>query len=146
MIIDDVIKQTHWTSDGRLYVLVKLGVEHAAETVALVMNAQEPFCALLVDRAEVTLALAEDVWLREAHRLPSAQVSAPRFRLITFQAVFDFDVVGFMARISTALAAANVPIMPFAAYSTDHLLIPAAHFDNASAALDQLGLRETKSQ
>lgn len=141
-----MIAQTRWASDGRLYVLVKAGVEQAAEAVALMADTHEPFCALLVDRYEVTLALAEDVWLREAYRLPSAQMSAPQFRLITFQAVFDFDVVGFMARISTALAAANVPIMPFAAYSTDHLLIPAAHFDTAILALSSIGLNQHLSQ
>jgi hypothetical protein len=141
MTIEEMLARTRLVSDGQLYVMVKVSVQQAGAAVQIVTASHEPFCALLVDTAEVTLVLAEDVWTLHARRIANATVSAPRFRLITFEAVFDFDVVGFMARVSAALAEAHVPIFPFAAYSTDHILVPEAHYNAALVALEQIGLK-----
>jgi hypothetical protein len=43
-----------------------------------------------------------------------------------------------MAVLSNALAAAGVPIFPFAAYSRDHLLVPADQFDLALVTLEAM--------
>ena len=45
------------------------------------------------------------------------------FRLITFDVDLPFDTVGFISRISRALAEANIPILVFSSYHTDHILI-----------------------
>lgn len=141
MTIEEMLARTRLVSDGRLYVMVKVDVAEVVAAVKVVTAVHEPYCALLVDAAEVTLVLAEGVWMQHVGQIANATVSAPRFRLITFEAVFDFDVVGFMARVSAVLADAHVPIFPFAAYSTDHMLVPEAHYAAAIAALEEIGLR-----
>nr|PZN52048.1 MAG: hypothetical protein DIU68_15355 [Chloroflexota bacterium] len=43
-----------------------------------------------------------------------------------------------MARVSAALAEAGISILPFAAHTRDHLLVPADQFDKARATLEKL--------
>jgi hypothetical protein len=65
-------------------------------------------------------------------------VSDTKYRLITFDVALDLTLVGFMARVSQALAEARVTILPFAAYTRDHLLVPVEQFDRAWARLEKL--------
>lgn len=133
--LDDLLKQTKLVVDERAYQMIKLphvGITAAAGIIAAM---RDPFCALIVDPDEVTLVLPAEAWDEFSRRLPAAQVADTRFRLITFAMVFDFTVVGFMARVSAALATAQVPVFPFAAYSTDHILVPEAKLDAALSAL-----------
>jgi hypothetical protein len=53
----------------------------------------------------------------------------------------DPQLTGFMAALAAALAARGVPLVPIAAATRDHLLVPAARLDDALAAL--AGLRES---
>ena len=61
--------------------------------------------------------------------------------LITIDVELEPDLVGFMARVSRAMADANVTILPFAAYARDHLFVPERAFDVAIAALENLRSR-----
>lgn len=45
------------------------------------------------------------------------------WKLITIDIVFEFEVVGVMAKLSTALAKVGISILPIAAYSRDHILV-----------------------
>jgi hypothetical protein len=46
--------------------------------------------------------------------------------------------VGLMARITQILAAAKISVMPFAAFSRDHIFVGEADFDKAMQVLGQL--------
>jgi hypothetical protein len=59
------------------------------------------------------------------------------YRLLTFDIELDLNVVGFMAEVSSILAAANVPIMALSAFSRDHLLIKQNDLANALKALGE---------
>ena len=48
------------------------------------------------------------------------------------------DLVGFLAAVTTALAAAGVPVLPLAASRRDHILVPAADVQRAQEALSAL--------
>jgi hypothetical protein len=61
--------------------------------------------------------------------------------VITFDIALEMSLVGFMARISQALADANVSILTFAAFTRDHILVPIDQFDIALAALEKLKSR-----
>ena len=98
----------------------------------------EPFCALIVDKDEVSLVIPADAFEDFKEKLPDNQASPKPYRLITFDIELDFSLVGFMATISRVLADAGIPIMAFAAYSRDHLLVPAEQFSVAMAALSKL--------
>ena len=66
------------------------------------------------------------------------RVAESSYRLITFDLELEPTLTGFIARVAEVLAAANVPILPFAAFSRDHLLVPSDRFDAAWAALQKL--------
>lgn len=45
------------------------------------------------------------------------------WRLITFNVILPFELVGFIAKISTKLAKEGISIFVISTYSTDHILI-----------------------
>lgn len=62
------------------------------------------------------------------------------WKIITFKAVLEFNLVGFLAKISTALANENISIFAISAYSTDHILIKKENLTKAIKALEKLGI------
>jgi hypothetical protein len=136
--VEQILSQAAFYSDNQDYVL--LGLPAAAVTAAAGVIAEigEPFSALLVDKDEVTLLIPAEALPDFAPRLPGHEAAAEPYRLITIDIALEPDLTGFMAVISAALAKAGVPILPFAAYTRDHIVVPAAHFDAALSALERL--------
>ncbi|MBI5159276.1 ACT domain-containing protein [Candidatus Micrarchaeota archaeon] len=60
------------------------------------------------------------------------------FRLFSFDGVLPFSLVGFIARVSSALAGEGVSIFVVSAFSTDHFLVKEKDFEKAVKALEQL--------
>jgi len=61
------------------------------------------------------------------------------WRRLTFDVVLPFELVGFLARVATALADADVSIFALSAYSTDHVFVKDADMERARATLTALG-------
>ncbi|MFH0874866.1 MAG: ACT domain-containing protein [archaeon] len=61
------------------------------------------------------------------------------WRLLTFDMVLPFELVGFMAAVSTVLADAKVSIFAVSGYSTDHILVKNKDLTKASKVLEKLG-------
>lgn len=59
-------------------------------------------------------------------------------RLITLTVHSSLDAVGFVARITSALADAGISVNPIAAYHHDHLLVPSDRAAEAMAILERL--------
>ncbi len=138
MNADQVLENAVFSSDGAPYVLVKLPAAAIIVAASIVAEIGAPFCTLIVDRHEVTLVVPDEAVEEFAARLHGHEVSKETFRLITLDTVMPLDVVGVMARLSAALAKAQIPIFAFAAYSRDHVLVPASHFEAAMSALNNL--------
>lgn len=68
------------------------------------------------------------------HALASDAREGP-WRCLTLEADLPFDVVGFFRRFADALADAGIPILPFASYRFDHVLVPEARLDDAVVAV-----------
>ncbi|MCB9451702.1 MAG: ACT domain-containing protein [Anaerolineaceae bacterium] len=134
----EALQQAILYTDNQDYVLVKLPPKAITAAAGVVAQVSEPFCGLLVDKDEVTLILPVDAWDDFKNRLPGHQTSAEYYRLLTFDIELPFDMVGFMAFVSQALAAAGVSILPLAAYSRDHILVAAAQLDTAMVTLRKL--------
>ena len=47
----------------------------------------------------------------------------------------DFSQTGILAAIATPLAEAEIPIFTMSTFETDYVLVPAAHFENATQIL-----------
>jgi hypothetical protein len=115
--------------------VASLPLEHYGEAVACLREA-EGFVSLTRDKDEITLIVAEETWHKIAPRFPGA-VAQERRRLIRFDTVLDFSVVGFIAEISSALAEADISILSISTYRTDAVLVHEARFDDAVNAIKQ---------
>jgi hypothetical protein len=121
-------------TDGIDYRLIHLLPADLPVAASLLAEIGSPFCALIADKDEITLLLAQPVWERVASRFPDHRVAAP-YRLITFDLPLDFALVGFMALVSAILAQAQVSILAISAFERDHIFVPAASFQTAWDAL-----------
>ncbi len=90
---------------------------------------------LLRDAHEVTLLLDEIDWRAMRHAARDARVEGG-FRLVTFNLELDWDVVGYLARVTEILARAGISVGALSAFSRDHLLIKQ---DDLGKALRVLG-------
>lgn len=136
--VSQILAEARFYSDDKPYLLVKLPTSGITAAAGIVAEISDPFTALVVDKDEVTLVVPHEAVEEFAPRLRQHVVSTQLYRLITVDVVLDPDTVGFMAALSTALAAAGVPIFPYAAFSRDHLLVPAEQFDLALATLESM--------
>jgi len=90
---------------------------------------------LLRDAMEVTLLLDETDWQTMRHAARDARVEGG-FRLVTLDIELGWEVVGYLARVTTILAEAGISVGALSAFSRDHLLIKQ---DDLGKALRVLG-------
>ncbi len=134
-----------------LELLKKTRVEIAPETFTLISLRHEDWLKLLEnpelsprmtapfmifkDKFETTLLLDEIDFEMIRYAIRDAKTERG-FRLLTFEIVLDFSVVGFLAEISRVLADAEISIVAVSSFSRDHILIKQ---DNLANALKILG-------
>lgn len=136
--IREALVRANFYSDGDSYVLAQLPAKAIVAAAGVVAEIGEPFCVLIVDKDEVSLLVAAEALEHFGGRLRGHVANQQRYRLITIDAVLEPTLVGFMAYISAALAEAGVPIFPYAAYSRDHVVVPADQFEKAMETLERL--------
>lgn len=119
-------------------ILRKARLVVAAGTFHVVSLGHESWQALLADpdrspRAESQFLIFKDGWevtivvddkdfLNLRPGLDNARFESG-FRLLSFDAEMDFDVVGFMAAVSSILADAGISILPISSFKRDHVLV-----------------------
>ena len=89
---------------------------------------------LLRDEHEVTLLLDETDWRTMRHAVRDARVET-EFRMLTFDIELDWNVVGFLARVTEILSGAGISCGALSAFSRDHLLIKQDDLGNALRVL-----------
>ncbi len=136
--LDDVLRRTRLLTDDHLYAFIRLPNSEFSATLTALSDLSAPFSVFIFDQHETTVVCPADGWLHVVDCCPSAVREGTDFRLITFDLVLPPTLIGYMARISAVLAAAQVPIFPFAAFSRDHILVPASQFQVAWDALTAL--------
>lgn len=136
--VEQALQAAQLYTDEIEYRLVHLPSRAIMAAAGVIAEIGEPFAALLVDKDEVTLVIPADAVEVYERRLREHRLSDTTYRLITFDLELEPTLTGFMARIAAALAAAQIPILPFAAFSRDHLLVPATQFEEAWATLKTL--------
>ena len=63
------------------------------------------------------------------------------WKLLTFDMVLPFELVGFLATVSNAFAEEGIPIFAVSAYSTDHIFVKEEDLPKAKEKLRTLGCR-----
>ena len=112
---------------------IRVKVHGETFAVAKVDRIPENFFAI-VNYSGLTAVVPENE-LEKLERLECER----NFRLLTFEAELPFDLVGFMARVSAALAEKGISILVFSSYSTDHVLVRDRDLDQALNALREIG-------
>lgn len=82
------------------------------------------------DKWEVTLVLDEEDFAAIRDAVSASRVEHG-FRMLSFDVKLEFNVVGFIARITSILAEAGVSVLPISSFSRDHVLV--RQIDLASA-------------
>lgn len=80
---------------------------------------------------ETTVVCAEDA----LDRLDPPLRSEGGWRRITFPGPLPWELVGFLADVAGRLASAGIPFTAMAGFTTDHVLVRAAHADLAVEVL-----------
>ncbi len=138
LTVEQAIKQAVIRADDARYRMIHLPARAITVAAGILAHVGEPFAALIVDRAEVTLVIDAELVPDFEDRLRDHRISDAEYSLITFDLPLEPTLTGFMARISAALAQVGIPIMPYAAFERDHLLVPADQRDHAIAVLQAL--------
>lgn len=60
------------------------------------------------------------------------------YRIITFSMILPFEMVGFISKVSAALAKEKIPIFLISAYSTDHVLVKQKYLNKAVKEIKKL--------
>ena len=61
------------------------------------------------------------------------------WKLLTFDMILDFNIVGFISKISKVLADEGISIFVISSYSTDHILVKRKDLENTIGCLEELG-------
>ncbi len=136
--VRQALQQAHLYSDRVDYSIIKLPPRAITVAAGIIAEIGEAFCALIADKDEVSLIIPAEAVDDFASRLKDHRASPTPYRLITFDLKLDFSMFGFMAVVSKTLAEDEVPILPIAAFSRDHILVPSVQFDIALQALQKL--------
>ncbi len=106
------------------------------ETFAIIKS-KSPYpqaFATIIDKNEITVVIDQ------------SKISGEEFiaiekdwKLLTFDMILPFGLVGFLAKISSALAEDGISIFVVSAYSTDHILVKCNDLENAKKKLSELG-------
>jgi hypothetical protein len=129
-----IIAQTRLFTDAKRYVILKIDLLHGADVVLVSEKLRAPFVAYLRDKDEGTLVLSEEAWEQIRPSLSVLDIS-PLYRLITFDAPLDFELVGYFAALSAVLVDVGASIFALSAFSRDHIFVTEADFDRAWEAL-----------
>jgi hypothetical protein len=136
--VEQALQTAKLYTDHIEYSLIHLPARAIMAAAGVLAEIGEPFGAVIADKDEVTLVIPAEAVPVFAKRLIDYRAGEMNYRLITFDLELEPTLTGFMARVSSALADANVPILPLAAFSRDHMLVPADKFDAAWDALKRL--------
>ena len=116
------------------YQLVSLDPSLGEEAAQALAGNPVPFVALVRERDEVSLTVAEAQWRRSPLRSRARSEAGP-FRVITFELALALDVVGYLAPAVARLAEAGISVVPQCAFQKDHLLVPARRAADAVRVL-----------
>ncbi len=106
------------------------------ETFA-VIKAKKPHSnafANIIDKNETTVIIDQSEYSEE-----DVIEIEKDWRILTFDMVLPFGLVGFLARVSKVLADENISILAISAYSTDHILVKEKDLANSKEKLVKLG-------
>ena len=97
--------------------------------------------ANIVDKNEITVIVEQSkLNMEDAYEVEKD------WKIITFDMILPFGLIGFLAKISGALADKAISLSAISSYSTDHVLVKKKDLSRAISCLKKLGLEITKRE
>ena len=90
--------------------------------------------ANIIDKNEITVIIEQSKYNDE----DIIEVEKD-WKILTFDMVLPFELVGFLAKVSKVLADEKIPIFAISAYSTDHILVKEKDLTRIEEKLKELG-------
>ncbi|MCX6749934.1 MAG: ACT domain-containing protein [Candidatus Pacearchaeota archaeon] len=116
----------------------KMKIEVKKQDYAIVKSrsSYQDVFANIVDGNEITVIIEQD-------KIKSKDIIniEKDWKIIKFDDVLDFNLVGFIAKISNALAKEKISIFVLSSYSTDYILIKKDNLEKALKVLSNLGFK-----
>ena len=133
-VLQEAVRAMTWgVVEGR-YALAGFPEAPAPEDLALLGEGPGQ---LVRERDETTLLLAEERLVELLARHPAAKVQRD-LAWIRFDVPLDWQLVGFLALVSGALAAEGVPLGAVCGYSRDHLFVAGPYLERTRSVLSRL--------
>jgi len=106
------------------------------ETFAIIKAKKPDFNAFvsIIDKNEITVIIDQSKYDRK-----NVIEIEKDWKILTFDMVLPFELVGFLAKVSRALAEEKIVLFAISAYSTDHILVKKKDLKRAKEKLKELG-------
>ncbi len=131
-----LLGQTRLRIDPRPFVVVRVPSAYEASLRGVLADIYAPFFVQVFPH-EQSIVLPADEWARLRARFPGAQEEAG-YRFLTLDAARDWDVTGYLAAVTAALAGARIPAGPLSSFHHDHLIVRDVHMTDAVRVLENL--------
>jgi hypothetical protein len=122
------MKAEHYFKNGNAYIW--------KETFAIAKS-KRPYpnaLANIIDKNEITVIIDQSKF----NENDAIEIERD-WKIITFDMVLPLGLVGFMAKVSQALADEEISLFAISAFSTDHILVKQEDLARASSKLKDLG-------
>ena len=107
------------------------------QEIYAVIKAKNPVAdafANIIDKNEITVIVDQSKYDKE-----NVIEIEKDWKVLTFDMVLPFELVGFLAKVSKVLADEKISIFAISAYSTDHILVKKKDLKRAEKKLKELG-------
>lgn len=132
--LSEALEGTSWREEGGRFVLVGFSGGPRVEDLALLGRAPSQ---IVREEEGTTILVSEDAIDAVVERHPDARV-VRGLVWIRFSMAMDWDLVGFLAHVTKALAEAGVPVGCVCTFDRDHLFVSEEHLERAAEVLDDL--------
>lgn len=106
-----------------MFRLLKLEGPNASVLVRRVAAVESPFLSIMREENSVSLLISEHDAKTVSEFLTRATIEPQAYRVITFKPTLPWTLVGFLARVATVLAEAQIPLGALSAYDHDHVFV-----------------------
>ena len=128
------MKLEDYFKNGRFYIWKEVFV------IAKAKQSLHDAFAVIQDKNEITIVIDQVKFFDEAN-ISNIIETEKNWRLITFDMILPFGLIGFLAKVSEILAGKNISIFVISAYSTDHILVKEKDLEKTINQLENLGLK-----
>lgn len=132
--LSEALASTSWRAEPGRFALIGLPRGPRMEDLALLGRAP---AQVIREEEGTTLLVPDDSLADVLERHPDARVERGLV-WIRFSAAMDWELVGFLAHVTGALASAGVPVGCVCSFDRDHLFVAEPHFERAAEVLNGL--------